>query len=84
MDELPPSLDREDSDRDRDVAMKTMAATLVTRLMIVAGPRDPKTEPEEPPKAAPMPEFLPAWSRTLMIRIIATRMWTTVIALNIG
>jgi hypothetical protein len=60
MDELPPSLDREVNDRDREVAIKTTAATLVTRLIIVAGPRDPKTEPEDPPKAAPMPEFLPA------------------------
>jgi hypothetical protein len=60
-------------DRAREVAIKIMAAKEVTRLKTVAGPRAPKTEPEEPPKAAPMPAFLPAWSRTLIIKIMATR-----------
>jgi hypothetical protein len=55
-----------------EVAIKIMAETEVTRLIKVAGPREPKTEPEEPPKAAPMPEFLPAWSKTLIMRIMAT------------
>jgi hypothetical protein len=60
------------TERVREVIMKMMAATVVTRLIKVAGPRDPKTEDEEPPKAAPMPEPLPACKRTLIIKITAT------------
>jgi hypothetical protein len=80
-----PELRRSRAVKDRimEVAIKITAATEVTRLIIVAGPREPKTEPEDPPKAAPMPEFLPAWSKTLMIKIMATRIWTKITALNI-
>jgi hypothetical protein len=82
--EPPVRRSRAVRDKVMEVAMKIMAATVVTRLIIVAGPREPKTEPEEPPKAAPMPEFLPAWSKTLMMRITATRTCIKVMALNIG
>jgi hypothetical protein len=73
MAEPPPKRALAVRDKVMEVAIKIMAATVVTRLIKVAGPREPKTEPEEPPKAAPMPEFLPAWSKTLIMRTTATR-----------
>jgi hypothetical protein len=55
-----------------EVTIKMIAATQVTLLIRVAGPLEPKTEEEEPPKAAPRPEPLPVWRRTLIINIKAT------------
>jgi hypothetical protein len=60
------------TDRVRDVTMKIMAATVVTLPIRVAGPLAPKTEDEEPPKAAPRPEPLPVCRRTLIIKMMAT------------
>jgi hypothetical protein len=55
------------------------AETAVTLEMRVEGPREPKTEDEEPPKAEPSPELLLDCKSTLIMRIRATKMWSTVI-----
>lgn len=53
---------------DRDVTIKTMAATVVILLRKDAAPRLPKRVWLEPPKAAPISAPLPLWSKTTAMR----------------
>jgi hypothetical protein len=62
----------------KEVVMKTTAAAAVTLAISPAGPRAPKTEDEDPPKAAPRPEPLPVCRRTLIMRITAAVTWMMV------
>jgi hypothetical protein len=67
----------------KEVTIKTTAARQVIFPIKEAGPLAPKTEEEDPPKAAPRPELFPAWSKTLTMRTMAIKMWTTVTAVCI-
>lgn len=62
-------------ERWREVSMKIIAAMQVILLIKVAGPLVPKTEPDDPPRAAPMPAPLPAWSSTVKTSTRAIDMW---------
>lgn len=64
-----------DMDRLSEVHIKTTAAPQVILLINVAGPRVPKTVPDDPPKAAPIPAPLPACNRTVRTRMTAAVMW---------
>jgi hypothetical protein len=64
--------------------MKMTAAAAVILANRLAGPREPKTEVEEPPpKAEPSPELLLVCNKTLIINMTATTTWTTVTAFSI-
>jgi hypothetical protein len=65
--------------RPKEVNMKMMAMAAVILCRKVVAPRLPKTAWLEPPKAAPISEPLPLWSRTMSMRATHTEICTRMI-----